>query len=368
MKNKIIFFTTIIFTFFLTAIQAQSGVKQVRKGKLYGIQNQKGEWLIEPEYNFILEASDSLLVAKKKGLFGLLDITGHQRMPFEYTELEMIGQSGRLKAKKKGQQFGLFDTEGRAFTALEFSDFQADTALPLLIFAKYPADGKWAVMDREGKHLHAKPLDEYFNISKLGFLGKSGNLMAVFLPNGHRITDFKYNYVIFYKEKDLARKRETEHGLNAETYFVGFFRKVDGVGILIDNFGKEHLLEPNPKSPAKPAEEPPTDENGEETVYEFPEKPAGFPGGDAARIQFIKDNMEYSKEAKRETVNQRTTLKFMVDKDGSISRVMVLRDPGFGCGKAAVAMVRKMPAWVPAEHKGRVVRSFVTLDVVFKPY
>ncbi len=376
MKNKIIFFTTIVFTFFLTAIQAQNEPKRVQEGEFYGLQNQKGEWLIEPKYDFIDKAiSDSFFVAQKNGLLGLFDITGRQRMPTEFTDLEMVGQSGRIKAKKKDTQFGLFDTEGQALTFMELSDFQAETSLPLLIFAKY-TDGQWAVLNRDGRHLHFPPLDGYSSVSEFSFLGKRGDLVAVFLPNGNRITDFKYHYVVLFNQKDVTRKRETAHRLSADTYFVGFIK--DNGGTLIDNFGKEYPLEPRPKVPPAPpksigaepffAIEPATDGKVEEIVYDSPEKPAMFPGGDTARIQFIKDNMEYSKEAKRETVNQRTTLKFMVDKDGSISRVMVLRDPGFGCGKAAVAMVRKMPAWIPAEHKGRVVQSFVTLDVVFRPY
>ncbi len=149
-------------------------------------------------------------------------------MPIEFTEIEMVGQSGWIKAKKKGTQFGLFDTEGHELTFMELSDFQADTSLPLLIFAK-DTDGLWAVLSRNGRHLHFPPLDGYSSISKFGFLGKRGELVAVFLPNGNRITNFKYNYVILFNQKDDTRKRETAHGLSADTYFVGFFKGNGGI-------------------------------------------------------------------------------------------------------------------------------------------
>lgn len=71
--------------------------------------------------------NDSLFVAPQADgpLLGLFDLSGRQRMPFAFTEIEAVGYSGRLKARKKGAQFGLFDTEGRELTFLELADFEA---------------------------------------------------------------------------------------------------------------------------------------------------------------------------------------------------------------------------------------------------
>lgn len=84
-----------------------------------------------------------------------------------------------LYARQKDTQFGLFDAEGHALTLLELADFQADDRLPALIFAKYQ-DGKWAVLNRDGRHLHFPPLDEYSHISRLGFVGKLGEFRLYF--------------------------------------------------------------------------------------------------------------------------------------------------------------------------------------------
>ena len=88
-----------------------------------------------------------------------------------------------LYARQKDTQFGLFDAEGHALTLLELADFQADDRLPALIFAKYQ-DGKWAVLNRDGRHLHFPPLDEYSHISRLGFVGKKTRLENLKLNTG----------------------------------------------------------------------------------------------------------------------------------------------------------------------------------------
>lgn len=75
--------------------------------------------------------NDSLFVASQPDgpLLGLFDQSGRQRMPFAFTDIEAIGHSGRLKARKKSAQFGLFDTEGRELTFLELADFEANDLL-----------------------------------------------------------------------------------------------------------------------------------------------------------------------------------------------------------------------------------------------
>jgi hypothetical protein len=206
-----------------------------------GLWDLSGREILPHEYNSFDFLTDSLFLARlwEGGNVGLYDITGRERMPCEFTEIIAVGKPDRFKARKKDTHFGLFDAEGHALTLLELSDFQADDRLPALIFAKYQ-DGKWAVLNRDGRHLQFPLLDEYSQISRLGFVGKLGGFKAVFLPDGNRLTDFKYDYVQVFGQKDKARKRETEHGLNAETYFIGF-AKDSGATIWIDNFGKKHL-------------------------------------------------------------------------------------------------------------------------------
>lgn len=332
--------------------------------------NAEGQTAAQPRF-----LNDSLFVAPQADgpLLGLFDLSGRQRMPFAFTEIEAVGHSGRLKARKKGTGLGLFDTEGRELTFLELADFEANDLLPALIFAKYQ-DGKWAVLNLEGRHLHFPPLDKYYGATQLGFAGVNGGLSAFFLADGRRITPFQYAYVNIFRQKDESRKYEKPHGLGPETWFVGWV-KVDGEMRLIDNNGKEWPVEPSaPKPPSKPQPADPLADAFEETaagnsdqkIYDLPEKQPQFPGGDAARNQFIVEHLKYPDAAKKDGIQGMVYIQFVVEKDGSLSSPLILRDIGGGCGAAAVEVVKKMPPWSPASQNGRPVRAKFTLPVRFK--
>lgn len=342
-----------------------------------GVRDWTGKELVQPQYKWIRFLNDSLFVAPQANgpLLGLFDLSGRQRMPFIFTEIEAVGHSGRLKARKKGTQFGLFDAEGRELTFLELADFEANDLLPALVFAKYQ-DGRWAVLNLEGRHLHFPPLDSYYGATPLGFAGKNGSLSAFFLADGQRITPFQYAYANIFRQKDETRKYEKPHGLGPETWFVGW-AKVDGEMRLIDNVGKERPVEPPPqKSPSKPKPADPLDladifeetasGNSDQKIYDFPEKQPQFPGGETAMTKFVSENLTYPAEAKKARIQGRVYVQFVVEKDGSLTSPLVMRDIGGGCGAAAVEVVKKMPRWSPAEHSGRLVRAKFTLPIQFK--
>lgn len=58
-------------------------------------------------------------------------------------------------------------------------------------------------------------------------------------------------------------------------------------------------------------------------------------------------------------------MSFVVEVDGSITNVKVLRDIGGGCGEAAVRVVKSMPKWNPAKQRGKYVRMQMTLPFAF---
>lgn len=81
-----------------------------------------------------------------------------------------------------------------------------------------------------------------------------------------------------------------------------------------------------------------------------------FPGGFEKLDNFISKNInlpEIDEEQKKLTV----IVSWVVEKDGSITDVSVLRDPGYGLGKEAIRLVKKFPKFIPGEQNGRKVRS-----------
>ena len=106
----------------------------------------------------------------------------------------------------------------------------------------------------------------------------------------------------------------------------------------------------------------------EDKVYETfdIQKMPSFPGGEAELQKFLRDNINYPAIARENNIQGTAALSFVVGKDGSISNVTILKDPGGGCGKEAVRVVNSMPKWTPGEANGNAVKVKFTLPVRFR--
>ncbi|MCC6413586.1 MAG: TonB family protein [Saprospiraceae bacterium] len=93
---------------------------------------------------------------------------------------------------------------------------------------------------------------------------------------------------------------------------------------------------------------------------------ASFPGGETAQNQFVVKNMKYPEEARKNGTEGTVVISFVVEKDGSLSEIKLLRDIGDGCGQEAIRMVSMMPKWVPGKNKGQPVKQKMFLPVKFK--
>lgn len=103
-----------------------------------------------------------------------------------------------------------------------------------------------------------------------------------------------------------------------------------------------------------------------EEIYSFVEKRAEFPGGQAALMEYFAENIEYPAFALENNIQGRVIVQFIIEKDGSITNIEVVRDLGGNCGREAVRVIRKMPNWQPAQQNDRTVRSKFVLPVTFK--
>ena len=107
-------------------------------------------------------------------------------------------------------------------------------------------------------------------------------------------------------------------------------------------------------------------ENSDEQIYEKPDKIAQFPGGMDAYVTWMSANFHYPEKAIRNNVEGRVILSFVVNKQGRISDIKVLKSLSRECDEEAIRMVKAMPRWFAAEHQGRKVNCRYTMPVVFK--
>lgn len=111
--------------------------------------------------------------------------------------------------------------------------------------------------------------------------------------------------------------------------------------------------------------EPPKHEE-ENKVFDIVEQQPLFPGGPAALMKYLHENTKYPVVAQENGVQGRVTVQFVVEKDGSISDVHVLRGVDPSLDKEAVRVVKSMPRWTPGKQNGITVRVNYRVPVLFR--
>jgi protein TonB len=106
----------------------------------------------------------------------------------------------------------------------------------------------------------------------------------------------------------------------------------------------------------------------QDVIYEIVDEPAEFPGGMDAMRDYLKKNMMYPAIAKENGIQGKCYLRFVVNTEGSISDVRVLRGVAGcpECDKEATRVVKNMPKWKPGKMNGKDVKMYFTLPIAFK--
>ncbi len=116
-----------------------------------------------------------------------------------------------------------------------------------------------------------------------------------------------------------------------------------------------------PPPPPKPKQEEVTEE-----IFVVVEEQPEFPGGNTAMMKFLGDNIKYPIIAQENGIQGRVITNFVVERDGSITDVQVVRGVDPSLDKEAVRVIQSMPKWKPGKQRGTTVRVRFTLPVVFR--
>ena len=104
----------------------------------------------------------------------------------------------------------------------------------------------------------------------------------------------------------------------------------------------------------------------ESQIFVFVEEYPEFPNGEENLYKYLGSNIKYPHEALENGIQGTVVVKFVVEKDGSISNVKAVRKIGGGCDEEAVRVVKRMPRWKPGKQSGKPVRTEFTLPIQFK--
>ena len=103
-----------------------------------------------------------------------------------------------------------------------------------------------------------------------------------------------------------------------------------------------------------------------ERIFVDYEENAHFPGGDRACTKWIQEHIKYPEGYTSNQPQGKVVVSFIVEKDGSLDSIKVMKSPDPLLSEEAIRVVKEMPKWVPARYYGKVIRSRFLLPVIFR--
>lgn len=101
-------------------------------------------------------------------------------------------------------------------------------------------------------------------------------------------------------------------------------------------------------------------------IFDRAEVMPSFPTGKDSLNAYLRRNIRYPKEAIESALTGKVVIKFIVEKDGSITYPVVLKDGvGGGCADEALRLIKTMPKWLPGQQRGKPVRVYYVLPITF---
>ena len=94
-------------------------------------------------------------------------------------------------------------------------------------------------------------------------------------------------------------------------------------------------------------------------------QPAAFPGGVHAFYTFLARNIKYPRLVKEKKAQGKVYLTFVVEKDGRLNDIKILRGIGYGCDEEAIRVMKTSPRWSPGRQHGKLVRQQYTVPIKF---
>ena len=101
-------------------------------------------------------------------------------------------------------------------------------------------------------------------------------------------------------------------------------------------------------------------------VYDCVEQMPSFPGGSQKLKEFIEENLRYPKELEETCVQGRVIVRFIVERNGKLSNVKVVKSVHPALDKEAIRIVKLMPRWIPGRQNGITVRVKFYIPIIFR--
>lgn len=107
-------------------------------------------------------------------------------------------------------------------------------------------------------------------------------------------------------------------------------------------------------------------EPGYDDVFVVVEEEPEYPGGTAALLEYFRETMEYPQDALRDNIEGRVIVKFIVEEDGSITHLKVLKSISPSVDAEALRLINRMPKWKPGKQNGKTCRVSYSVPISFR--
>jgi len=137
----------------------------------------------------------------------------------------------------------------------------------------------------------------------------------------------------------------------------------------LDNDIKVNLdIESNEETKVAPVnvQQEPIKEEKADQIFTIVEDQPTPKGGMTAFYKYVAKHMEYPSQARRMNIEGKVYVQFVVDKDGTLTDVKVLKGIGAGCDKEAISIIQNAPKWNPGKQRGRPVKVRMVIPIVFQ--
>ena len=241
----------------------------------------------------------------------------------------------------------------------------------LYILRNYPI----ALHLSNGETLSTRQGSIYYEIISTGFLFFPGEEYIMpfmeLLPESDRkdLSGLSVMQQHAYTVSRLSRYNIESITLDGTTFKLGDVRTANTLKAMFadaekatGDTGKYHYTEPSAQATPAASTQPSESEADTGDTYE----PPSFPGGSAAMMQYIAQNLRYPKAAQEAGVQGRVMLQFTVGQDGTLSDIKVLRSVSAEIDAEAVRVVRSMPRWTPAKANGKPISARYMVPVAFR--
>jgi TonB family protein len=221
---------------------------------------------------------------------------------------------------------------------------------------------------RSMKSIHEFLADE--GVLKKGFLQSDYQTLILNEAMGLQVNNLTNNFNVSLLKNRIKMMTKTRSASWTLVKVMAAIPAFFAVLIFFTAGTVNNLAAQNTQQQVKPAEEQKvvTQEKSkaQEPVFTVVETMPSFPGGQEAMSKYLVENIKYPQEAKKNGVQGTVFVTYIVETDGTVSNVKVLRGFESECDAEAFRVVSSMPNWTPGKQKGQAVRVQFNLPIKFK--